>query len=57
MRPATDYLEHLARLARKLHAEAGMGGAPPQPDGEFYKVLAKAADEIVLGFKSLSQRE
>ena len=57
MRPATDYLEHLARLARKLHAEAGIGGTPPQPDAEFYKVLAKAAEEIVLGFKSLSQRE
>jgi hypothetical protein len=57
MRPATDYLEHLARLARKLHVDAGMGGAQPQPDAEFYKVLAKAAEEIVQGFKTLSQRE
>ena len=57
MRPATDYLEHLARLARKLHAEASMGGVAPQPDAEFYKVMAKAADEIMAGFKSLSQRE
>jgi hypothetical protein len=57
VRPSTDYLEHLARLARKIHAEAGMGGPPPQPDPEFYKVLAKAVDEVVAGFKSLSQRE
>jgi hypothetical protein len=57
MRPATDYLEHLARLARKLHVDASMGGSQPQPDAEFYKVLAKAADEIVQGFKALSQRE
>jgi hypothetical protein len=34
-----------------------MGGTPPQPDPEFYKVLAKAADEVIAGFKSLSQRE
>jgi hypothetical protein len=57
MRPTTDYLEHLARLARKLHADASVDGSSPQPDGEFYKVLAKAAEEVILGFKSLSQRE
>ena len=57
MRPSTDYLEHLARLARKLHADASVDGTRPQPDAEFYKVLAKAADEVVLGFKSVSQRE
>jgi hypothetical protein len=57
MLPSTDYLEHLARLARKIHGEASMAGSPPQPDAEFYKVLAKAADEIVQGFKALSQRE
>lgn len=57
MRPSTDYLEHLARLARKLHADAAMGSGPPQPDAEFYKVLAKAMEEITLGFRSLSQRE
>ncbi len=57
MRPATDYLEHLGRLARKLQAESAMGGQAPQPDAEFYKVLAKATDEIVTAFKSLSQRD
>lgn len=57
MRPSTDYLEHLARLSRKLHTDAGLGGPPPHPDAEFYKVLAKAADEIVQAFKVLSQRE
>ena len=57
MRPATDYLEHLGRLARKLHADAAMGGSAPQPDAEFFKVLAKAAEEVVQGFKVLSQRE
>jgi len=57
MPPSTDYLEHLARLARKVHAEASMGGSPPQPNAEFFKVLAKAADEVVQGFKALAQRE
>jgi len=56
MRPSTDYIEQLARLARKLHANAAMGPAP-QPDAEFFKVLAKAMDEITAGFKSVSQRE
>ena len=57
MRPSTDYVEHLARLARKVHGDAAMGGSPPTPDAEFYKVLAKAMDEIVAGLKSVSQRE
>src|SRR5207302_1036784 len=57
MRPSTDYLEHLARLARKVHADASVGGSAPQPDAEFYKVLAKAAEEVVQAFKSLSQRD
>jgi len=57
MRPSTDYIEHLGRLARKIQADAAMGGAPPQPDVEFYKVLAKAMEEIVAGFKTVSQRE
>ena len=57
MRPSTDYLEHLVRLARKIHAEASVGGSQPLPDAEFYKILAKAADEVIQGFKSLSQRE
>jgi hypothetical protein len=57
MKPATDYIEHLARLARKLHADAALGGAAPQPDPEFYKVLAKAMDEISSGMRLLSQAE
>lgn len=57
MRPSTDYIEHLARLARKIHGESALGSTPPQPDAEFFKVLAKALDEIVMGFKSVSQRE
>lgn len=57
MRPATDYIEHLARLARKIQAEAALGSAPPQPDAEFFKVLAKAMDEIVAGLNTVSKRE
>ncbi|MBI4420853.1 MAG: hypothetical protein HY560_08505 [Gemmatimonadetes bacterium] len=57
MPPSTNYIEHLARLARKLHADAGLGSSPPQPDGEFYKVLARAMDEVVEGFRALGQRE
>ena len=45
MKPATDYIRHAARLARKLQMDAALGGTPP-PDAEFYKVLSKAFDEI-----------
>jgi len=57
MPPATDYIEHLGRLARKLYTEAGLGGSAPQPDAEFYKVLAKATEQIVQGFNTISRRE
>jgi len=57
MRPSTDYIEHLARLSRKIQAEAALGSAPPQPDAEFFKVLAKAMDEIVAGLNTVSKRE
>jgi hypothetical protein len=57
MPPATDYIEHLGRLARKLYTEAGLGGSAPQPDAEFYKVLAKATEQIVQGFNAISRRE
>jgi hypothetical protein len=57
MRPTTDYIEHLGRLARKLHLESAMGGPPPQADSEFYKVLAKATEEIVQALKVVSVRE
>ena len=57
MRPSTDYIEHLARLARKIQADTALGSSPPQLDGEFFKVLGKAMDEIAAGFKAVSQRE
>ena len=48
MPPATDYIRHAARLARKVQMDAAMGGQP-QPDAEFYKTLAKALEEIAAG--------
>jgi hypothetical protein len=50
MKPATDYIRHAARLARKLQMDAAMGGTP-QPDAEFYKTLSKAFDEIAAGLE------
>jgi hypothetical protein len=50
MKPATDYIRHAARLARKLQMEAAMGSTP-QPDAEFYKTLSKAFDEIAAGLE------
>ena len=55
MKPATDYIRHAARLARKLQMDAAMGGAPPQPDAEFYKTLSKAFDEIAAGLELASK--
>jgi DNA-directed RNA polymerase subunit K/omega len=56
MPPATDYIRHAARLARKLQMDAAMGGAPA-PDAEFFKVLSKAFDEIAAGLEQVSKRE
>jgi DNA-directed RNA polymerase subunit K/omega len=56
MPPATDYIRHAARLARKLQMDAAMGGAPT-PDAEFFKVLSKAFDEIAAGLELVSKRE
>jgi len=56
MAPSTDYIRHAARLARKIQADAALGGTP-QPDGEFYKSLAKALEEIAAGLESVSKRE
>lgn len=50
MPPATDYIRHAARLARKVQMDAAMGGQP-QPDAEFYKVLAKALEEVAAGLE------
>ena len=54
MKPATDYIRHAARLARKLQMDAAMGGTP-QPDAEFYKALSKALDEIAAGLEQVSR--
>lgn len=56
MPPATDYIRHAARLARKIQMDAAMGGTP-QPDAEFYKVLAKALDEIAQGLEQVARRD
>jgi hypothetical protein len=54
MKPATDYIRHAARLARKLQMEGAMGSTP-QPDAEFYKTLSKAFDEIAAGLESVGK--
>ena len=54
MPPTTDYLRHAARLARKVHMDAAMGGRP-EPDTEFYKVLAKALEEIAAGLEQTAK--
>lgn len=56
MKPATDYIRHAARLARKLQMDAAMGGTP-QPDAEFYKALAKALDEVAAGLETVARAE
>lgn len=56
MKPATDYIRHAAKLARKLQLEAATGGTPA-PDAEFYKTLSKALDEIAAGLEMVSTRE
>ncbi|HEX2450753.1 MAG TPA: hypothetical protein VHJ69_06420 [Gemmatimonadales bacterium] len=54
--PTTDYIRHAARLARKIHMDAAMGGAP-QPDAEFFKTLSKAFEEIAAGLEQVAKRE
>ena len=56
MKPATDYVHHAARLARKPQMDAAMGGTP-QPDAEFFKALSKALDEIAAGLELVSKAE
>lgn len=56
MPPETDYLRHAAKLARKLQADAALGGTP-QPDAEFWKTLAKALDECAVGLEQQAKRE
>lgn len=54
MPPTTDYIRHAARLARKVHMDAAMGGRP-EPDAEFYKVLGKALEEIAAGLEQTAK--
>lgn len=54
--PPTDYIRHAARLARKLQMDAAMGG-DVRADAEFYKVLAKALEEIAAGLEQVAKRE
>ena len=54
MPPATDYIRHAARLARKVHLDSAMGGQP-QPDSEFFKTLAKALEEIAAGLEQVGK--
>jgi DNA-directed RNA polymerase subunit K/omega len=56
MKPATDYIRHAAKLARKLQLDAAMGGKP-EPDAEFFKTLSKALEEIAAGLELVSARE
>ena len=56
MKPATDYIRHAAKLARKLQMDAALGGTP-QPDAEFFKALAKALDEVAAGLELVSRTE
>jgi hypothetical protein len=56
MKPQTDYIRHVARLARKLQMDAAMGGAP-QPDAEFYNALSKAMDEIAAGLELVAKAD
>lgn len=54
--PQTDYIRHAARLARKIVADAGLGTAPPPPDADFYKTLAKALEDIADGLDQVAKR-
>lgn len=56
MKPSTDYIRHAARLARKLQMDSAMG-TPTAPDAEFYKVLAKALEEVAAGLEQVATRE
>jgi hypothetical protein len=56
MKPATDYIRHAARFARKLQMDAAMGGTP-QSDAEFFKTLSKTQDEIAAGLELVSKAD
>jgi hypothetical protein len=52
----TEYTRYAAKLARKVHGDAALGGAPT-PDAEFFRHLAKALDEIAQALETLQQQE
>ncbi len=56
MPPATDYVRHAARLARKLQLEAQLG-TPVTPDAEFWKTLGKAMEEIAAGLEQIRTKD
>jgi len=53
--PTTDYIRHAAKLSRKLFLDSALG-APPAPDPEFYKTLAKALEDIADGLEQAAKR-
>jgi hypothetical protein len=53
--PTTDYIRHAAKLARKLYLDATMG-TPTAPDPEFFKMLAKALEDIADGLDQVAKR-
>ncbi len=56
MKPATDYIRHAAKLARKIQMDLTMGSSA-LPDAEFYKTLAKALEEIAIGLEQSAKSE
>ncbi len=56
MPPKTDYTRHVARLTRKLQADAAMGG-PAAPDADYWKQLAKAFEEIADAIDKIPTRD
>lgn len=56
MPPKTDYIRHVARLTRQLHASAAMGDAAT-PDADYWKQLAKAMEEIAEAIERIPTKD
>lgn len=56
MPPKTDYTRHVARLTRKLYADAALD-SDTQPSAEYWKQLAKALDEIAEAIEKIPTRD
>jgi hypothetical protein len=56
MPPKNDYVRHVARLTRKLHAEAALGGTAT-PDADYWKQLGKALEEIADAIEMIPTRD